>query len=188
MEHRIIFAGFGGQGVLLAGQLVAEAGMNNKKHVTWMPSYGPEMRGGFANCSVVVSDETIGTPIITSPNLLIAMNQPSFELFGPKVVSGGTLIYNSSLVKDELMRDDVTIIPLACNEIAARLGQPKAVNMPLIGVISEITHLFSIEEMHELMIQRFGERRTGLIEVNVQAMKLGSHVFNEIVQSKKMDS
>jgi 2-oxoglutarate ferredoxin oxidoreductase subunit gamma len=179
MEHRMIFAGFGGQGILLAGQLVAEVGMTNGKNVTWMPSYGPEMRGGFANCSVVVSDEIIGTPIITHPDLLVAMNQPSFDLFGPKVVPGGTIIYNSSLVKDELMRDDVTMIPLACNEIAAGLGQPKAANMPLIGVISEMTHLFSIEEMREIMMRRFGEKRADLIEVNLQAMKLGRQVFNE---------
>jgi len=176
----MIFAGFGGQGILLAGQLVAEVGMNKGKNVTWMPSYGPEMRGGFANCSVVISDETIGTPIITHPTLLIAMNQPSFDLFGPKVVAGGTIIYNSSLIKDELQRDDVTMIPLACNEIAANLGQPKAANMPLIGVISEMTHLFAVEEMRAIMVERFGEKRAEMIEVNLQAIEVGRQVFKEI--------
>ena len=173
MEHNMIFAGFGGQGVLLAGQLVAEAGMNKGKNVTWMPSYGPEMRGGFANCSVVVSDELIGTPIIQNPDILVAMNQPSMDLFGPRVVSGGTIIYNSSLIKNIPSRDDVALIPLACNEIAASLNQPKTVNMPVLGQIIEVTGLFEIEDMRAVMVNKFGGRKAALIDVNMQAMELG---------------
>jgi len=180
MEQKMIIAGFGGQGVLLAGQLLAEAGMRKNKKVTWMPSYGPEMRGGFANCSVVISDDTIGTPIITDPNLLVAMNQPSFDLFGQKVVSGGVIIYNSSLVTDSLQRDDLTMIPLACNEIANRLKQPKAINMPLIGLISAMTKLFTIEEMHQLMLEKFGQAKADLIDINLQAMKMGATVYENI--------
>jgi len=177
MEHRMIFAGFGGQGILLAGQLVAEVGMTNGKNVTWMPSYGPAMRGGFANCSVIVSDDIIGTPIIAHPDLLIAMNQPSMDLFGPKVVSGGHIIYNSSLIKDIPKRDDVTFIPLPCNEIAASLDQPKAANMPIIGAVMEITKLFTVTDIEKTMINRFGESKAHLIEVNLQAIKAGCQAF-----------
>jgi len=173
MEYNMIFAGFGGQGVLLAGQLVAEAGMNNGKNVTWMPSYGPEMRGGFANCSVVVSDDVIGTPIIAKPDVLIAMNQPSLDLFGPRVVPGGTIIYNSSLCKEAPTRDDVTILPLPCNEIALGLEQPKAVNMPILGAVMEITDFFNVDDIKKVMVEKFGEKRPHLIDVNLQAIELG---------------
>jgi len=173
MEYNMIFAGFGGQGVLLAGQLVAEAGMNKGKNVTWMPSYGPEMRGGFANCSVVVSDEVIGTPIVSNPDILIAMNQPSLDLFGPRVASGGTIVYNSSLCKEAPIRDDVTIVPLPCNEMAASLEQPKAVNMPILGAVMEITNFFNIDDIKAVMTEKFGEKRPHLIDVNLQAIELG---------------
>ena len=173
MENRMIFAGFGGQGILLAGQLVAEVGMINGKNVTWMPSYGPEMRGGFANCSVMVSDDVIGTPIIAHPDLLIAMNQPSMDLFGPKVVPGGHIIYNSSLIKNVPEREDVTFTGLPCNEIAANLNQPKAANMPIIGAIMELTKLFTIEDIEKTMINKFGESRAHLIEANLQAIEKG---------------
>ena len=173
MERRMIFAGFGGQGILLAGQLVAEVGMNNGKNVTWMPSYGPEMRGGFANCSVIVSDEIIGTPIIALPDLLVAMNQPSMDLFGPRVVPGGHIVYNSSLIKNVPERDDVTFIPLACNEIAASLNQPRAANMPVIGAVMELTKLFTIADMEKTMTDKFGENRAHLIEANLKAIEEG---------------
>ena len=176
MEKRMIFAGFGGQGILLAGQLVAEVGMNNGKNVTWMPSYGPEMRGGFANCSVIISDEIIGTPIIAQPDLLIAMNQPSMDLFGPRVVAGGYIIYNSSLIKKIPKRDDVTFIPLPCNEIAASLNQPKAANMPIIGAVMEITKLFTSTDIKKTMTDKFGEDRAHLIEANLKAIEEGRKV------------
>ena len=173
MEKRMIFAGFGGQGVLLAGQLVAEVGMNNGKNVTWMPSYGPEMRGGFANCSVIVSDEIIGTPIIAQPDLLVAMNQPSMDLFGPRVVSGGHIVYNTSLIKNVPERDDVTFIPLACNEIAASLNQPKAANMPIIGAVMELTKVFTLDDMEKVMTAKFGAKGAHIIEANIKAIEEG---------------
>ena len=175
MEYNMIFAGFGGQGILLAGQLVAEVGMNNGKNVTWMPSYGPEMRGGFANCSVIVSDEVIGTPLIVHPDLLIAMNQPSMDLFGPRVISGGHIVYNSSLIKNVPQRDDVTFIPLPCNEIATSLNQPKAANMPIIGAVMEITKLFTMADMETVLTEKFGTNRAHLIEANLKAIEEGKH-------------
>jgi 2-oxoglutarate ferredoxin oxidoreductase subunit gamma len=173
MEYNMIFAGFGGQGILLAGQLVAEVSMRKGKNVSWMPAYGPEMRGGFANCSVVVTDHVIGTPIILTPNLLVVMNQPSMDLFGPKVVPDGHIVYNSSLIKTVPERDDVTFIPLPCNEIAGELNQPKAVNMPIIGAVMAITKLFTISDMEQTMIDKFGESKAHLIDVNLQAIEAG---------------
>jgi len=173
MEYNMIFAGFGGQGILLAGQIVAEAGMINGKDVTWMPSYGPEMRGGFARCSVIISDDTIGTPVISTPDVLVAMNQPSLDRFGPEVVSGGTIIYNSSLCKNAPTRDDVTIIPIACNELAISLGQPKVANMTIIGAVMEVTDFFNMDDMKPIVTERFGSKRPELIDINLQAIELG---------------
>ena len=183
MEYRMIFAGFGGQGILLAGQLVAEVGMTNGKNVTWMPSYGPAMRGGFANCSVIVSDEIIGMPIIATPDILIAMNRPSMDLFEPKVVSGGYVVYNSSLIKNTSEREDVKFIPLPCNEIAATLNQPKAANMPIIGAVMEITKLFTISDIKKILMDKFGESKLHLIDTNLRAISLGAK--GNYVEDKK---
>ena len=176
MEYNMIFAGFGGQGILLAGQFIAEAGMNNGKNVTWMPSYGPEMRGGFANCSVVVSDDVIGTPIIANPDILIAMNQPSLDLFGPKVVGGGTIIYNSDLCKDVPNLEHVKLIGINCNEIATNLGQPKAVNMPILGALLEITDFLTEADLKEVMTKKFGTSRPHIIENNLKAISIGRNL------------
>ena len=118
MERQIIIAGFGGQGVLLTGQLLAYCGMITGKQVSWMPAYGPEMRGGSANCSVVISDEPIGSPKIEEPDVVIAMNRPSMEQFEPMLVKGGTLIYNTSLIDVAPGRDDIRTVPVDCLAIA----------------------------------------------------------------------
>jgi len=180
MESKMIFSGFGGQGVLLAGQLIAEAGMHKGKNVTWMPSYGPAMRGGAANCSVVVSDDVIGTPIILDPDVLVAMNIPSLELFKDRVVSGGCIIYNSSLISEPPTRTDVTIIPLPCNDIAAELNAPKTVNMPIIGAVMEVTKLFTKDEIKEAMVHKFGEKKMHLIDVNLEAITRGENIVKEL--------
>jgi 2-oxoisovalerate ferredoxin oxidoreductase beta subunit len=134
-EMRIKFAGFGGQGVLLLGQLMASAGMLARRQVSWIPSYGPEMRGGTANCSVTISDEEIGSPLIQNPTTLVAMNGPSLERFGGDVVPGGLVYYNSSMINEAPKRSDVTSIPVPANEIADRLGNPKVANMVVLGAM-----------------------------------------------------
>lgn len=174
MEYNMIFSGFGGQGVLLAGQLIAEAGMKNDKNVSWMPSYGPEMRGGVANCSVVVSDEPIGAPIISSPDILVAMNQPSVDAFISKVKPGGYLIYNSSLIKVKPIRDDIKIIALPANDIAQELGVAKVANMPIIGAILKIADFFSKDDIEQVMYKKFGESRKLLIDMNLKAIDMGA--------------
>ena len=122
MEKQFLIAGFGGQGVLLIGQLIAKAAMRQGYEVSWMPSYGPEMRGGEANCAVVVSDEPIGSPLVSEPPVLVAMNKPSLMKFMPMMPAGGTLLYNASLIEGVELRTDVTVIPVACNEVAEQLG------------------------------------------------------------------
>lgn len=176
MEQKMIFAGFGGQGVLLAGQLIAETGMLKGKNVSWMPAYGPQMRGGSANCSVVVSDEEIGSPIIQNPDLLVAMNIPSLELFQDKVLPGGYIIYNSSLIHEAPKRTDVKVIPLPCNEIANELGVAKVVNMPILGAIMAIDPSINIEDLKNTMLAKFGESKKKLIDVNMEAIKKGEDV------------
>ena len=173
MEIKIIIAGFGGQGVLIAGQLIAETGMNKGKNVSWMPSYGPEMRGGAANCSVIVSDDQIGAPIVETPDILVAMNQPSLETFTKAVATGGYIVYNTDLIKTPPAREDVTVIGIGCNGIANSLESPKAVNMPILGAVLEITRFFSMEDMKKTMFAKFGEKRVHLIDSNLKAMELG---------------
>lgn len=176
MEYNMIFSGFGGQGVLLAGQLIAEAGMKNNKNVSWMPSYGPEMRGGVANCSVVVSDDQIGAPIISSPDILVAMNKPSVDAFINKVKPGGYLIYNSSLISEKPIRDDINIIALPANDIASELGVAKVANMPIIGVVLKLVDFFSKDDIAQVMLKKFGESKKSLIDLNLKAIDMGADI------------
>lgn len=176
MEYNMIFSGFGGQGVLLAGQLIAEAGMTNNKNVSWMPAYGPEMRGGVANCSVVVSDEEIGAPIISNPDILVAMNQPSVDAFIDKVKPGGYLVYNSSLIKEVPVRDDIKIIALPANDIAAELGVAKVANMTIIGVVLKLVDFFTKDDISKVMMKKFGEKKAALIDLNLKAIDMGADI------------
>ena len=137
MEKQFLIAGFGGQGVLLIGQLIAKAAMRQGYEVSWMPSYGPEMRGGEANCAVVVSDEPIGSPLVSEPPVLLAMNKPSLMKFMPMMPAGGTLLYNASLIEGVELRTDVTVIPVACNEVAEQLGNGRVSNMVMLGAYIE---------------------------------------------------
>jgi Pyruvate/2-oxoacid:ferredoxin oxidoreductase gamma subunit len=134
-ELRVKIAGFGGQGVLFLGALLARAGMLEGRQVCWMPSYGPEMRGGTAHCNVTLSDGEIGSPLIQHPDVLVAMNGPSLERFGADVARGGTILYNASMVERPQPRDGVRAVGVPANELAERLGQPKAANMVALGAL-----------------------------------------------------
>ena len=133
MEQQFLIAGFGGQGVLLIGQLIAKAAMRQGYEVSWMPSYGPEMRGGEANCAVVVSDEPIGSPLVSEPTVLVAMTRPSLEKFMPAMPAGATLLYNASLIDGVTLREDIKVIAVPCNEIADRLQNSRVSNMVMLG-------------------------------------------------------
>jgi 2-oxoglutarate ferredoxin oxidoreductase subunit gamma len=169
-----IFAGFGGQGVLLMGQLIAYSGMYEGKNVSWVPSYGPEMRGGTANCSVVVSEEAVGSPVFTEPNVLVAMNRPSLEKFEASLQPGGLLFYNSSLINIKPKRTDITVIAVPANELADQLGNSRVANMVVMGAIIKKTGIVKVDTaMHVLTEKVLTGRKEKLIPVNRAAFDQG---------------
>lgn len=169
----IIIAGFGGQGVLAMGQMITYAGMIEDKAVSWFPSYGPEQRGGTCNCSVVVTEEEIGSPLVTVPTAAIVMNSPSFERFEPTVGAEGLLIYNSSLIQQESKRDDIQILAVPANEIADELGNARVANMVLLGAFIGATGLVKEESIEEALKEVLSERHHHLIPLNMQALERG---------------
>jgi len=174
MEIGVIFAGFGGQGILLAGKVLAQAAMERGFEVTWLPSYGPEMRGGTANCTVVIADEPVGSPIVDRPQILVAMNGPSLERFGPRVAPGGTIILNSSLVKEPLVQGNARLLPIPMNDIAQELGEVRVANMVALGAVVKVLGLFPLEAAAEALAKELGARgREKLLEVNRQALWRG---------------
>lgn len=173
MEKQFLIAGFGGQGVLLIGQLIAKAAMLEGNEVSWMPSYGPEMRGGEANCAVVVSDEQIGSPLVSEPPVLVVMNKPSLTKFMPKMPCNGTLLYNSSLIEGVEVRADIQAIPVPCNEIAERLGNERVANMVMLGAIQQVSGVCGDGSIHATLVDWLGEKKTALVDVNEQAVREG---------------
>jgi len=173
MTTRIVFSGFGGQGVLTIGQMVATIAMRQGKEVTWMPSYGPEMRGGTANCAVIISDSTIGSPqIVSDIDVLCAMNRPSVDKFVPRMKPGGIVLYNSSLITDSIPRTDVTAIAIDATNIAANMGNLKVQNMVMLAGFLKSTNLFTLEEIKSVMSEKF-EGKAEVIELNLEAIKKG---------------
>ena len=173
MEKQFLIAGFGGQGVLLIGQLVAKAALQEGREVSWMPSYGPEMRGGEANCAVVVSDEAIGSPLVSEPPVLVAMNKPSLIKFMPRMLKGGTLLYNSSLISDVPIREDIRVIAVPCNDIAAALGNDRVANMVMLGAVRQATDVCSAESVSAVLADWLGPKKAALLPVNEQAVTEG---------------
>jgi 2-oxoglutarate ferredoxin oxidoreductase subunit gamma len=170
----MILAGFGGQGVMSMGQLIAYAGMLEGKEVSWMPSYGPEMRGGTANCTVVVSEEPIGSPVVTEPQVVVAMNLPSLDKFESMVKPGGVLIINSSLINRSCQREDITVIEVPANEIANELGNLKVANMVVLGTLIAQTKVVSKESIIESLKKVLPEHRHNLIPMNEEAINRGA--------------
>jgi len=168
--HEFVVAGFGGQGVLFLGQLLAKTGMAQGRRVTWLPSYGPEMRGGTANCHVVLSSERIGSPLVPHPNVLVAFNQPSVEKFGPTVQSGGVVMYDDSFMAEPWDRSDVTIYRVPFTNIANELGSSKVMNVVALGAINEAFGLFS-DQLVERQIKGLGKDK--FLEINLKAYAAG---------------
>ena len=173
MLEQNLFAGFGGQGMLLIGSLLATAGMKEGKYVSWLPSYGPEMRGGTANCSVVLSDAPISSPVITEATCVIAMNRPSLEKFESSLRSGGILIVNSSLVDIKAARRDIEAFYIPANEEAEKAGSAKAANLVVLGACIGKTGCVSPESVIEAMIEKLGGKKAGLAEINKRALNAG---------------
>ena len=175
MQRDVIMAGFGGQGILLIRKMLAYAGMHEGKEVSWLPSYGPEMRGGTCNCTVVVSDKPVGSPVIRSPRAVVAMNLPSLEKFEPDVRPGGLLLINSSLIDRGAERDDLTVIEVPANEMATELGNPRGANMVALGAYLGATDAVSLEEIEKVIREAFAAK-PAVIEVNIEALHKGYEI------------
>lgn len=174
MTEEVIMAGFGGQGVMVIGQLLTYSGMKVGKNVSWIPSYGPEMRGGTANCAVVVSDEEVASPVVAEPTTVIAMNRPSLEKFEPKLRPGGLLIYNSSLIDTRPMRTDITVMPVPANEIAQELGNLRIANMVILGAYIAKSGVVPMESVKECLKKVISARHHDLIPLNEEALDRGA--------------
>jgi len=174
MQQEVIVSGFGGQGVLFTGQLLAYTGMDVGKAVTWIPSYGPEMRGGTANCTVVVSDEEIGSPFVKNPTAVIAMNLPSLDKYEPLVEVGGTLVVNASMVNREVERKDIKVVSLPANDIAEELGSERSVNMVMMGSLLANLDLLSIEDVETALEEHMPERHKKFLAGNKAALRKGA--------------
>lgn len=174
METKIICAGFGGQGVMSMGQLLAYAGMLENKHVSWLPSYGPEMRGGTANCAVIVADGEIGSPVISNDaDVAIIMNLPSLTKFQNDVKPGGKIFINKSLIEQKVSRDDVDVYYIDANKIAEDSGNPKAANLVMLGSVLEKVQVVESESVLEAFKKVFGPSKEKFIPLNREALKLG---------------
>lgn len=173
MEKSIVISGFGGQGALFAGQILAYAAMDAGKHVTWIPSYGPEMRGGTANCTVVISDEEIGSPVVGAPDIAIAMNLPSVDKYEPIMAPGTTLIVNKSLVNREYKRDDLNIVDVNANEITEKMGSVRLANMLLLAVMLKQDEILPLSAIKKALEDHLPERHKKLLPLNMAVLDKG---------------
>ena len=172
MQSEVQFAGFGGQGIMLMGQIMAQTAMHQGYEVVWIPSYGPEMRGGTAYCTVVISDRPIGSPIIRNPKHLVAMNRPSLEKFAPSVQSGGTIFINSSIISIDAGRDDVDVIKVPIIEIAKELGNVKTANIVALAAFVSRSQVLDFEMLRKSVKDKFASREK-LIPLNMKALEEG---------------
>jgi 2-oxoglutarate ferredoxin oxidoreductase subunit gamma len=173
MTEEIIIAGFGGQGIMLMGQMMTYAGMLENKQVSWIPSYGPEMRGGTANCSIIISDDPIGAPIVTEPTAVIAMNLPSVEKFESVIQPDGVLIVNSSLVEYTPTRTDISVYQIPANNIAEELGNSRVANMVILGALVTAIGIVQSESVIKAFAQIF-VKKPELLPINKQAILSGA--------------
>jgi len=170
---QILIAGFGGQGILFAGKYLAYQGLLEGKEVSWLPSYGPEMRGGTASCSVIVSDNPVGSPIITRPDCLVAMNLPSLDKYVNSVAPGGKVFVDSSLVEKKVDRTDVSVYYIPATRMAHEAGVAALSNMIMVGKVIREVDSFSIETVDETLAHVVSARRSNLIELNAKALDAG---------------
>jgi len=175
MTTRILCAGFGGQGALLIGKLAVNAGMLEGKHVTWLPSYGPEMRGGTANVMCVISDKPVGSPIFDRPDVLVALNQPSLDKFAPQTKKGGLILSNASLCGDPAQVDEsVRVVAVPLTQIAEEIGNVKAANMVALGALVELTGCVKRETVEQDLREMMEKKNPGLLDQNLTAMDRGA--------------
>lgn len=171
---QFLFSGFGGQGILFAGKFLAYKGLIEDKQVSWLPSYGPEMRGGTASCSVIVSDEPVGSPIVSNPDMLIAMNLPSLDKYENAVVPGGVIFADSTLIERKVIRDDVTVYYIPATRLASENGTPTLANMIIIGKVLKVLGEFEENAVRAALGKVISAKHADMLEVNLKAMQLGA--------------
>lgn len=169
----VILAGFGGQGILFTGKILAYAAMLTGKKLSWLPSYGPEMRGGTANCHVIIDDNPIGSPIVTNPDILVVMNRPSLDKFENDVTKDGYVFVDSSLVDRKVARDDVKSVYINATEIADSIGNKGLANMVMLGAVLKKTEVFTLEQIEETMKKSLPPSKLSLVEANMKAVNEG---------------
>lgn len=188
MYQDVIIAGFGGQGVLLIGNVLAQAAMQAGQNVTFMPVYGVEMRGGTANCTVVLADAEIGSPVIHSPMSLIVMNQPSLTKFLPRLRAGGVLVVNSSLVDtSQIQEPRVFLVPIAANDIADELGSVKMANIVALGAWIQATNALPLDSVRDVVASLFASKGEKLVQANDQALIRGAEAVAQAGQGVQLE-
>ncbi|SCY96416.1 2-oxoacid:acceptor oxidoreductase family protein [Alkaliphilus peptidifermentans] len=173
MMDKVIIAGFGGQGVMFLGKVMAYAGMGSDLELCWIPSYGPEMRGGTANCSVILSDEEINSPVIDYADAAIVLNKPAYDKFAPRVKPGGVLVVNSSLAQLEDPRKDITIIEIPATDMANEIGTTSIANMVCLGALLPNLKLIDLAKVEKALDELVAKKRPELLETNLTAIKMG---------------
>lgn len=181
MHEEVVMAGTGGQGIMIMGQLLAHAAMLEGSHVVWFPSYGPEARGGTADCTVIISDEEIGSPITSQPNTLVGMHDFLFQRFQPVVRPGGMLIVNSSLIDPSQVRQDCRSVLIPANRLAEQLGSVRVANMIALGAYIEATKVVSLDSLSQSFQEVLPAHRHNLIPLNEEALRMGASVYSTCV-------
>ena len=172
-ENQIVIAGFGGQGLLFSGKVLAYGGLIENRYLSWLPSYGPEMRGGTANCSVILSDREVGSPIVDHPDILMVMNAPSLDKYEATVAPGGKIFIDSSLIGRKVERSDVDVYYIPATEMAREMGAPSLANMILLGALVAQTNCISEETLDAALLKVVPARKADMIELNRKALALG---------------
>ncbi len=173
MKTEILLAGFGGQGLLFAGKFIAYKGLVEGKNLSWLPSYGPEMRGGTANCSVILSDDPVGSPIVANPDVLVAMNLPSLDKFEKDVVPGGMIFVDSSLIERKVVRDDVKAFYIPATRLANEIGAPTLANMIITGKLIKETGAVSYDNLDDALHKVVSAKHQNLFDLNKKAIECG---------------
>ena len=171
---QILIAGFGGQGILFAGKFLAYKGLLEDLQVSWLPSYGPEMRGGTANCSVIISDEPVGSPIVSKPNILMVMNLPSLDKYEASVAPGGIIFMDSALIERKVTRTDVTVYEIPATKLAGENGIPTLANMIIVGKILKVLNQFNKDDVDAALKKVISAKHANMMEANYKAMQIGA--------------
>ena len=173
MTTQILFAGFGGQGILFAGKFMAYKGLLEGRQLSWLPSYGPEMRGGTANCNVILSDDPVGSPIVNNPDVLVVMNLPSLDKYESTVVPGGKIFVDSTLIERKVARNDVDVYYIPSTKLARDIGAPTLANMILVGKVIRETGVVSYENLEDALKKCVSAKHADLFDINLKAIRTG---------------